>query len=160
VFFVKSLVTAAGKLAVKGIAKSGILKFCKNGPGALGTATKASLRQQYLGRTPGKGSRTGREVIARMETEGNLRMTADGSVEVRYIDPLTKTESWHPINTTDMGHLTDAVKYWNETGRFLGPKHPEVRKWMLDPANYELQPSSINRSNGAKLRERYLPPED
>lgn len=78
--------------------------------------------------------------------------------EVRYVDPLTKAESWHPLNSTDMGHLHDAVKYWNETGRTLGPKHPDVRKWMLDPANYELQPSSINRSNGARLTDRYMPP--
>jgi hypothetical protein len=117
-----------------------------------------SLREQYLGRTPGKGSRTGRQVIERMETEGNLRWNASGGAEVRYVDPLTKAESWHPLNSTDMGHLHDAVKYWNETGRTLGPKHPDVRKWMLGPANYELQPSSINRSNGARLKDRYMPP--
>lgn len=125
---------------------------------AIEAAPKAvSLRNQYLGRTPGKGSRTGREVIERMQAEGDLRLVG-GKAEVRYIDPTTKAESWHPINTADMGHLTDAVKYWNAIGRFLGPKHPEVRKWMLDPANYKLEPGSINRANGAKLRERYLPP--
>ena len=128
-------------------------------PGGGGGAPKAnSLREQYVGRTPGKGSRTVREVIARMESEGNLRWTADGAAEVRYVDPVTKVESWHPVNATDMGHLEDAVTYWNETGCYLGPKHPEVRKWMLDPSNYELQPSSARRSNGAKLPGRYMPP--
>jgi len=33
-----------------------------------------SLREQYLGRTPGKNSRTGREVQERMRQEGRLRM--------------------------------------------------------------------------------------
>ena len=127
-------------------------------PKANAPRSTPSLREQYLGRTPGKGSRNGRQVIERMETEGNLRWNGSGGAEVRYVDPVTKAESWHPLNSTDMGHLHDAVKYWNETGRTLGPKHPDVRKWMLDPANYELQPSSINRSNGARLKDRYMPP--
>ncbi|MFM8933353.1 MAG: polymorphic toxin-type HINT domain-containing protein, partial [Gemmataceae bacterium] len=128
------------------------------GPGGQAPRSTPSLREQYLGRTPGKGSRTGRQVIERIENEGNLRWNSRGGAEVRYVDPVTKAESWHPINSTDMGHLQDAVKYWNETGRTLGPKHSDVRKWMLDPANYELQPSSINRSNGARLKDRYLSP--
>jgi RHS repeat-associated protein len=121
------------------------------------TGVVGGLRQQYLGRTPGKGSATGHSVISRMQSDHNLRLV-NGKAEVRYVDPVTKVESWHPIKMTDMGHLTDAVKYWNTRGRYLGPKHPEVRRWMLDPANYELEPSGINRSRGAKLRERYLPP--
>lgn len=128
------------------------------GSGGSGPHSTPSLREQYLGRTPGKSSRTGRQVIERMETEGNLRWNSNGGAEVRYFDPVTKAESWHPLNSTDMGHLNDAVKYWNETGRTLGPKHPDVRKWMIDPANYELQPSSINRSNGARLKDRNMPP--
>ncbi|MFM7159942.1 MAG: hypothetical protein ACKO3P_06185 [Planctomycetaceae bacterium] len=87
-----------------------------------------SLREQYLGRTRGKGSRTGRQVIERMVTEGNLRWNSSGGAEVRYVDPVTKAESWLPLNSTEMGHLHDAVKYWNETGRTLGPKHPDVQK--------------------------------
>ena len=128
--------------------------------GAISEATprSVSLREQYMGRTPGKGSRTGREVLSRMESEGNLRYNPEGSAEVRYVDPVTKAESWHPIKSTDMGHLVDAVKYWNEIGHFLGPKHPNVRQWMLEPKNYQLQPSSINRSNGARLPDRYMPP--
>jgi hypothetical protein len=34
---------------------------------------KKSLREKYLGRTPGKGSRTGEEVQERMRTEDKLR---------------------------------------------------------------------------------------
>lgn len=57
-----------------------------------------------------------------------------------------------------MSHKTDAVSWWNETGRQYGAKSPEVRKWMLDSDNYYLDHYSINRSAGAKLGETYLPP--
>ncbi|WP_081965492.1 GH-E family nuclease [Porphyromonas macacae] len=49
-----------------------------------------------------------------------------------------------------MGHIHDAVTYWNETGRYLGVKSKEVRKWMLDSDNYILEYFSTNRSKGAK----------
>lgn len=62
-------------------------------------------------------------------------------------------------DTIDMAHRTDAVKWWNDIGRYLGPKSPEARKFMLDPDNYVLQPRSINRSEGAQLKDRYLPPQ-
>jgi len=58
----------------------------------------------------------------------------------------------------DMAHKTDAVTWWNQSGRFFGEKAPEVRQFMLDPNNYELQPNSLNRAAGASLRETYLPP--
>jgi len=57
-----------------------------------------------------------------------------------------------------MGHLTDAVTWWNEVGRLYGAKAPEVREFMLNSDNYEFQPRHINRSEGAKLQQQYLPP--
>ncbi|MBK9579775.1 MAG: hypothetical protein IPO40_22125 [Fibrobacteres bacterium] len=57
-----------------------------------------------------------------------------------------------------MGHKHDAVQYWNKTGRKHGPKSKPVRKWMLDPDNYELQHYNSNRSSGAKLKDRYRDP--
>ncbi len=57
-----------------------------------------------------------------------------------------------------MAHQTDAVTWWNNVGREYGAKAPEVRAWMLDSKNYDLQPYWVNRSLGAKLGERYLPP--
>jgi len=57
-----------------------------------------------------------------------------------------------------MAHTVDAVTWWNNVGRQFGPKSPEVRKFMLDSRNYVLQPSSINRSEGARLGQTYLPP--
>ncbi|CAM2070369.1 DUF4150 domain-containing protein [Sulfidibacter corallicola] len=116
---------------------------------------KKSKREQYMGRTPGKKSRTGREVQERMAAEGKLRELPDGTKEV-----LGPDGKWYPIDETDMGHLRDAVEYWNTEGYQYGAKSQEVRDFMLDPDNYELEPSSINRSRGATLgqTQRYRDP--
>ena len=127
----------------------------KQASGAQDAGTKAkskSLREQYLGRTPGKNSRTGLEVQERMRDAGTLRDGPDG-VEFKASD-----KEWYPLKDADMAHNTDAVKWWNETGRQYGAKAPEVRDWMLDSDNYTLDHYSINRSLGAKLTDRYLPP--
>ena len=58
-----------------------------------------------------------------------------------------------------MSHLKDAVKAWNEGLYKAGPKSPEVRQFMKDPSNYELDSASINRSKGAKFNETYRDPE-
>ena len=57
-----------------------------------------------------------------------------------------------------MSHKIDAVKWWNSTGRQYGARSAEVRKWMKDSRNYYLEHYSINRSQGAKLGIKYLPP--
>ena len=111
-----------------------------------------SKRLQYLGKTPGKKSATGKKVIKRMEGEKKIR-EINGSKEV-----LGPDGNWHDIVKTDMGHKDDAVSWWNKEGRKHGAKSKEVRDWMKDADNYELEPSSINRSRGAKLTETYLPP--
>lgn len=111
-----------------------------------------SLREKYLGRTPGKGDRTGREVQERMRAEGTLRDGPKGT-EFKASDG-----EWYPLKEADMAHRTDAVKWWNETGRQYGAKAPEVRTWMLDSKNYVLDHFSLNRSAGASLPDRYLPP--
>lgn len=115
---------------------------------------KKSLRDQYLGRTPGKGSRTGKEVIERMRASKKIRGKGK-NMRFEY------KGKWYKVKNADMGHITDAVSYWNKTGRFLGAKSKEVRRWMLNSKNYELQPASINRRMGALLGNsgtRYLPP--
>lgn len=113
-----------------------------------------SLREQYLGRTPKKSSRTGKEVQERMRTEGKLREDPfTGKKEFQASDG-----KWYDLKDADMAHKTDAVTWWNQTGRQYGAKAPEVRKWMLDSNNYTLDHYSINRSLGAKIGETYLPP--
>jgi hypothetical protein len=107
-----------------------------------------------MGRTPGKLSRTGLEVQARAQAEGNLVRVGDRTM-VRYYDPASSRNCWTDIANTDMAHRVDAVSWWNSVGVKYGPKAPEVRSFMLDPKNYELQPYWINRSKGALLTERY-----
>ena len=67
---------------------------------------------------------------------------------------------WYPIKDADMAHITDAVVWWNQKGRFYGPKSKEVREFMTNAENYVLEHFSHNRSQGAKLGVTYLPPED
>lgn len=129
-------------------------------PGPAGDGAKIldrlkSLREQYLGRTPGKESRTGKEVQDRMRADGKLR-EVEGKTEF-----LASDGKWYDISKADMAHSPkDAVTWWNETGRQYGAKSPEVRSFMLDSKNYVLDHYSLNRSAGATLGQttRYLPP--
>jgi hypothetical protein len=123
-----------------------------------GTAPRTkSLREQYLGRTPGKKSRTGREVIERMEKEGKIRTNPRTGMQ----EFKASNGKWYNLSEADMAHKTDAVTWWNKNGRTLGPKSAGVRSWMLDSDNYYLEHFSINRSQGATLgqSQTYLPPE-
>ncbi|WP_296141353.1 GH-E family nuclease [uncultured Tessaracoccus sp.] len=122
---------------------------------------RVSKRRKYLGRTPGKNSRTGREVIERMRAEGKIERRDDKDY-LMWRNPETGDVEPVPLEKCDMAHHpVDAVTYWNETGIKHGPKSDEVRQWMLDSKNYELQPSSYNRSQGAKLghKQQYKDPE-
>ncbi|NYT86493.1 PAAR-like domain-containing protein [Pollutimonas harenae] len=118
-----------------------------------GTPRKKSLREQYLGRTPGKKSKTGRAVQDKMRAEKKLRENRRGETEFK-----ASNDKWYPLKNADMAHKTDAVSWWNSIGRKFKPKSPEVRRWMRDPDNYTLDHFSLNRSAGAKLKETYLPP--
>lgn len=87
-----------------------------------------------------------------MRKEGKIRGTGD---KARF---KSTDGNWYPVKEADMAHKTDAVSWWNGTGRKLGAKSKEVRTWMLDSKNYELEHFRINRSQGAKLREVYKAP--
>jgi len=117
-------------------------------------AYNMSKRLDYMGRTPGKGSATGRQVLQRMFDQGTAKVDTSGNVTI-----LNSDGQWVPINTTDMSHTTDAVTAWNEGLYETGPKSQAVRDFMLDPNNYELDSSSINRSQGAQLNETYVDPD-
>ncbi|MCT4647880.1 MAG: GH-E family nuclease [Carboxylicivirga sp.] len=113
---------------------------------------KISNRLKYMGSTPGKKSGTGKKVIERMTEEGKIR-TKFGETEF-----LASNDKWYPLADADMAHKTDAVNWWNETGRFYGAKSKEVREFMKNSDNYYLEHYSINRSQGAKLKKTYLDP--
>ena len=123
--------------------------------GVIREYVEGSLRGKYLGDTPGKASPTGREVIRRYANARPSKIRTVGSeVEVEW-----KPGKWHPLNDCDMSHdPIDAVDYWNSTLRHTGAKSDEVREWMLNPANYILEPAADNRSRGAKTKSRYLLP--
>ena len=113
-----------------------------------------SCRLNSVGRTPGKNSRTGKAVIARMRAEGKIIGTGKN---MRF---QSTDKKWYSIKDADMAHKTDAVKYWNSKGGFHGAKSKEVRGWMRDSDNYELEYYSHNRSKGALLTDRYKDPAD
>ena len=119
-----------------------------------GVIKKISKRLQYLGRTPGKNSKTGREVFERMlkSKPPTARITPKG--EKQFFDGA----KWRDLKYADMGHIEDAVRWWNREGRKYGAKSKEVREWMLDSKNYRLEYYKTNRSKGAKIMEEYLPP--
>ena len=138
---------SAGKAAKGG-------KNAKTAPAKGAKPRKPSLRERYLGRTPGKKSATGKKVQARMREQGKLRDTPLRGTEFK-----ASNGKWYPLKEADMSHVPkNAVSWWNQVGRRYGPKSPEVRRWMRDPDNYVLDHFSLNRSAGAKLKETYLPP--
>jgi len=118
------------------------------------TVRKVSKRDRYMGRTPGKNSRTGVQVRDRMRAEGRLRDGPDGEEFLNRSD-----NKWYSTKEADMGHYPQsAVDYWNQTGKYSGAKSPPVRQWMLNPDNYELQHYSGNRSAGASSSSTYSDP--
>lgn len=110
-------------------------------------------RELYLGRTPRKSSNTGKTVRDRMTREGKL---VNGKVL------YARDGKWYSISECDMGHVIDAVTWWNSNGRLTGAQSPAVCSFMTNPINYEFEPSGPNQARGAALAARgirYLPPE-
>ena len=114
-------------------------------------ANYPSNRDKYMGKTPSKKSKVGQAVIDKMRFEGRIREGAEG-LEFKAGDG-----NWYSVDRADMAHIKDAVSWWNEEGRNYGAKSPEVRAFMKDPNNYELELDSINHSQGPH-NQTYLPP--
>ena len=128
-------------------------------------------RQKFLGATPSKFSKTGRDVLERMSKENpsSVRNLPKGDPSTwtkaqldRVMIKSLESGKWFPYKSFDMGHSpVDAVTYWNNVGRFTEPRSKDVRDWMLDPANYRLQLSDVNQAAGRELGAagaRYQPP--
>ncbi len=114
-------------------------------------------RVRYLGYTPRKGSRVGQEVRERMRREGNLRYDPELGEDVFRADDGI----WRPVDRPNvhMGHHpVDAVDYWNDTGRHLGPRHPTNDAWMRNSDNYRFEYGPENSARGGATPSRYLPP--
>lgn len=115
-------------------------------------AKGGSLRSQYMGATPDKYSATGAAVVERMRSDGLI--VGDGPLlrgNPNGLQLITGDTLLNIDSNVDMAHITDAVTWWNEIGRFFGAKSPEVREFMLNPNNYVLRQSSINRSEGGAV---------
>jgi hypothetical protein len=114
-------------------------------------------RELYLGATPPKDSDVGRRVKQRMRAEGRYRVLPNGTEEVLY----ARDGRWWNVRDCDMGHVIDAVTWWNSNGRLTGARSSAVQQFMRDPDNYAFEPSGPNQARGAALAARglrYLPP--
>ena len=114
-------------------------------------------RKKFVGSTPSKYSNVGKHVLERMHDEdpSQIKNMPDGGPEDWSKDDLKKVQvrgedgKFYGYDECDMGHYPiDAVVYWNNVGRFYGPKAPEVREWMNDPNIYILQPGVLNQGDG------------
>ena len=120
-------------------------------------------RELYMGPNPKKSNKKFMDgLIKKMRSMGKIRGKAP-NLEVKVELPNGK-DGWLPVKSSkiQLGHKPeDAVKWWNRKGREYGPQHPEVKKWMKDPKNYELEHKVVNERNGRELAEkgvRYLEP--
>jgi hypothetical protein len=113
-------------------------------------------RPYYMEPTPSKDKSIGQQVEARMRAEGKIVGT-----QVRYErdargNPTPGKVTWYPLSGCVMGHIIDAVTWWNSNGRFTGPQSKEVQKFMTDPDNYEIEPAGPNSLRGAMLDQEYM----
>jgi len=125
------------------------------------TAYTEDPRNYYMGPNPSKSGPIGQAVLARMRAEGKVvgNQVKYGRDAAGNLLPPGQFTLW-PLSQCAMGHLVDAVTWWNTNGRFTGPQSPEVQKFMTDPDNYEIEPSDPNSLRGALLGARggnYLP---
>jgi Domain of unknown function (DUF4157) len=122
-------------------------------------------RQLYLGATPDKSGDVGSQVKERMAAQGKYNPITRMVTYNRDArgGPLSAGATGTEVHEQycDMGHLIDAVVWWNSNGRLTFPQSPAVRAFMTNSRNYELEPSGPNRARGAALGGsgvRYLPP--
>jgi hypothetical protein len=115
---------------------------------------RSSKRRAYMGQNPKPGSPTYEAVVRRMERDGQISERG-GKKWVKASDG-----EWIPIEQADLAHRVDAMKWWNEEGKYWGPKHQKVKDFMNDPNNYTLDQVGPQRSAGAKLKDiGYDPPD-
>src|SRR5262249_19511298 len=124
------------------------------GGGAPKARQRNGKRREYMGQNPNKSSSTYEEVVARLRLEGKI--VGGGGKAMGQASDGTLI----PLKKADLSHKEDAVVWWNKEGKYWGPKHEEVRKFMTDPDNYTLDKRGLNRSAGGKLKNTgYGPPE-
>lgn len=124
-------------------------------------------RELYMGNTPSKSSPTGQKVIQNMLDldihKDKTWLIRDSYGKIYLQTEYAKKEGEYEkieINSPrlHMGHIYDAVSFWNEIGRFTGPKSACVRAFMMDANNYLIQYGPRNQQ--LALHTPYLEPVD
>jgi len=139
-----------------GVTRSPVTGLMMKFLGTKFTAYTENPRILYLGETPRKDSDVGARVKARMKGEGKYD-AKNHPKQVLY----SRDGKWYDEGNCHMGHIIDAVTWWNSNGRLTGPRSSAVAKFMNDSINYELEPGDENSARGAELAARgirYLPP--
>jgi RHS repeat-associated protein len=126
----------------------------------------ATKRLAALGKTPGKNSKTGREVFKRMKGKKAARTIA-GKKEVYVSKVKGGPKTWVALDANiHMGHIEDAVDVWNNGSKKLklaalyksGARSKKARAFMRNSKNYVFEWGALNSSNGAKLKMAYRRP--
>ena len=120
--------------------------------------TKKSLREQYMGSTPSKGTLTGEEVIKRMEKDKLIRINKKGEV--------TKFKSqqdgrWYSIKDVDMSHKNNkshqGEKLLNKEGKREKYKTPVDKDGNYKEYDYHMDAveywNKVGKYYGAKSDE-------
>ena len=144
-------------------------------------------RREYLGKTPGINSKTGREVLDAAYNAGKLDISAldknvaevidkKGFKNIKITSSIKEKIKFeapdgtvHSLKEAQMAHKNtgvnskgkpymDAVAAWNTDLKQYGPRSDQARKFMLSSDNYELDYGSNNMSTGAKLKMTYDDP--
>lgn len=124
---------------------------------ASGEVTKvsdtATRRELFMGPTPNRSRSPGTyaAVKQRMARQGKYDSTTNTFRD-------RNLNAWFPEARAAMGHVIDAVRWWNSNGRLTGAQSPVVLQFMADADNYELEETNSNSSRGASLGATYLNP--
>lgn len=116
-----------------------------------------------LGRTPGKFAKGSTNGLRDLSPQGQAawdRAEAAGQTRVEngmrkvYVQ-VTKEGRWEwkqLDRNIHMGHIEDAVKWWNNGGWSFGARSYEARAFMLRDDNYRFEWGPLNSGNGSRLR--------
>ena len=132
-----------------------------------------SARDEYMGPTPSNNKKIREEIAQEMEhwKEGDSYIKRNKKGEVVKFRSL-RDGKWHNISEAHLAHKNpnfdvdfqkrmgyklegehkDAVVYWNEKGKFTGPRSKEVRKWMNTASNYYFELAKYNCSDGGYIK--------
>lgn len=107
------------------------------------------------------------KIVEKIQNEGfgSIKITNELKSEVKF--QSLEDEKWYSLSEGNMSHKNqdthggnhkDAVTKWNDELKYTSSKSGEVREYMKNPDNYYVEHESYNKSDGAKLRQKYDDP--